>query len=100
VEYEESATILDLPSGIARLQCTRVPRRLLVSSAEGLSPQIQGSSLCKNLSHFNGGTSTEHLDRSHRKPMYVKEELKGRVLDGSWTASKASLDCQLWILEN
>jgi len=54
--------------GKARLQCTKVPRRLSASLQVALKPETHGFNFRRNLLHFKGGILTERHSRYHKKP--------------------------------
>ena len=58
----------DLPSGMAREQCTRVPRIVSVSFRVNLFPLTHKLSFIKYLDFFLSGIWTDFATRSHRKP--------------------------------
>ena len=76
----DSEGSLDLPSGTASEQCTRVPRMASASFQVNLLPIVQGASLFRYLDFLLLGTWTVLVVRSHKKPRYVNDELNGLVL--------------------
>lgn len=77
-----SAGRRDRPSGMARQQWTKVPRRFCDSRSVNLSPWVHGRSFSWYFCFFSSGISTVLLAMSHKNPRYLKRLLKGQVLEG------------------
>jgi hypothetical protein len=71
----------DRPSGKAREQCTKVPKTDWASRKVNLLPGTQFAILIKYFDFLSGGICTDLLDRSQRKPRYLKIGAKGRVFE-------------------
>ena len=77
----DSEGSLERPSGTASEQCTRVPRMVSASFRVNLLSTFQRLSLSKYLDFLLLGIWTVFIVRSHRKPRYMNDELKGLVLE-------------------
>lgn len=71
----------DRPDGIARVQCTSVPRRLCDSFRVNFRVSSHGVSLVRYFWHFSSGSWTVLLSRFHVRPRYLNSVAKGCVLE-------------------
>ena len=77
----EMAGRRERPSGKAREQWTRVPRRDSTSFCKNLWPGVHGSSLERYRVFLAGGIWTVLAERSQIKPRYLNCGAKGLVFD-------------------